>query len=123
MSANAKILICDDAAFIRMMLKHILKQNGYSNVEEAANGAEAVKKYESIKPDLVLMDITMPEMDGLEALKRIREKDPEAAVVICSELSQAAIREEAFQNGAKDFVTKPFPEKAIADVLKKYLDT
>ena len=77
------ILICDDAAFMRMMIKDILTKNGYNIAGEAENGAKAVEKYAELKPDLVLMDITMPEMDGIEALKKIKETDPNAAVIMC----------------------------------------
>ena len=81
------ILICDDAAFMRMMIKDILTKNGYNIAGEAENGAKAVEKYNELKPDLVLMDITMPEMDGIQALKKIKETDPNASVIMCSAMA------------------------------------
>ena len=102
------ILICDDAAFMRMMIKDILSKNGYNVVGEAENGAIAVEKYSETNPDLVLMDITMPEMDGIQALKKIKEKDPNASVIMCSAMGQQAMVIEAIQSGAKDFIVKPF---------------
>ena len=97
------ILICDDAAFMRMMIKDILTKNGYTVAGEAENGAKAVEKYTELKPDLVLMDITMPEMDGIQALKKIRELDPKASVIMCSAMGQQAMVIESIQAGAKDF--------------------
>ena len=85
------ILICDDAAFMRMMIKDILTKNGYNIAGEAENGAKAVEKYNELKPDLVLMDITMPEMDGIQALKKIKEADPGASVIMCSAMGQQAM--------------------------------
>ena len=85
------ILICDDAAFMRMMIKDILSKNGYTVVGEAENGAKAVEKYGELKPDLVLMDITMPEMDGIQALKKIKEADAGASVIMCSAMGQQAM--------------------------------
>ena len=85
------ILICDDAAFMRMMIKDILTKNGYNIVGEAENGAKAVEKYNELKPDLVLMDITMPEMDGIEALKKIKASDPNASIIMCSAMGQQAM--------------------------------
>ena len=102
------ILICDDAAFMRMMIKDILTKNGYTVVGEAENGAKAVEKYAELKPDLVLMDITMPEMDGIQALKKIKEADPSATVIMCSAMGQQAMVIESIQSGAKDFIVKPF---------------
>ena len=97
------ILICDDAAFMRMMIKDILTKNGYNIAGEAENGAKAVEKYNELKPDLVLMDITMPEMDGIQALKKIKETDPNASVIMCSAMGQQAMVIESIQSGAKDF--------------------
>ena len=102
------ILICDDAAFMRMMIKDILTKNGYNIAGEAENGAKAVEKYSELKPDLVLMDITMPEMDGIEALKKIKAADPNASVIMCSAMGQQAMVIESIQSGAKDFIVKPF---------------
>ena len=102
------VLICDDAAFMRMMIKDILTKNGYDIAGEAENGAIAVSKYQELKPDLVLMDITMPEMDGIQALKNIKAADGAANVIMCSAMGQQAMVIEAIQAGAKDFVVKPF---------------
>ena len=104
------ILICDDAAFMRMMIKDILTKNGYNVVGEAENGAKAVEKYQELKPDLVLMDITMPEMDGIQALKAIKAADPSATVIMCSAMGQQAMVIESIQSGAKDFIVKPFQQ-------------
>ena len=98
------ILICDDAAFMRMMIKDILTKNGYDIAGEAENGAKAVEKFNETKPDLVLMDITMPEMDGIQALKKIKEIDAGANVIMCSAMGQQAMVIEAIQSGAKDFI-------------------
>ena len=108
------ILIVDDAAFMRMMIKDILTKNGYNVVGEAENGLKAVEKYTELKPDLVLMDITMPELDGIGALKKIKEADSNALVIMCSAMGQQAMVIESIQAGAKDFIIKPFDkEKAI----------
>ena len=104
----AKIMICDDAAFMRMMIKDILTKNGYEIAAEAENGAVAVEKYPDAKPDLVLMDITMPELDGIGALKKIKEADSNALVIMCSAMGQQAMVIESIQAGAKDFIVKPF---------------
>ena len=113
------ILICDDAAFMRMMIKDILTKNGYNVVAEAENGQKAVEKFNEAKPDLVLMDITMPEMDGIQALKKIREIDSSAAVIMCSAMGQQAMVIEAIQSGAKDFIVKPFQADRVLEAVKK----
>ena len=113
------ILICDDAAFMRMMIKDILTKNGYTVAGEAENGAKAVEKYSEVKPDLVLMDITMPEMDGIQALKKIKEIDPSAVVVMCSAMGQQAMVIESIQAGAKDFIVKPFQADRVLEAVKK----
>ena len=113
------ILICDDAAFMRMMIKDILTKNGYNVVGEAENGAKAIEKYNETKPDLVLMDITMPEMDGIQALKKIKESDPKAMVIMCSAMGQQAMVIEAIQSGAKDFIVKPFQADRVLEAVKK----
>ena len=113
------ILICDDAAFMRMMIKDILTKNGYNIVGEAENGAKAVEKYAELKPDLVLMDITMPDMDGIQALKKIKEIDANANVIMCSAMGQQAMVIEAIQSGAKDFIVKPFQAERVLEAVKK----
>ncbi len=113
------ILVCDDAAFMRMMIKDILTKNGYNIAGEAENGQKAVEKYNETKPDLVLMDITMPEMDGIQALKKIKETDPGACVIMCSAMGQQAMVIEAIQSGAKDFIVKPFQAERVLEAVKK----
>lgn len=113
------ILICDDAAFMRMMIKDILTKNGYNIAGEAENGAKAVEKYNELKPDLVLMDITMPEMDGIQALKKIKETDPNASVIMCSAMGQQAMVIESIQSGAKDFIVKPFQTDRVLEAVQK----
>ncbi len=113
------ILVCDDAAFMRMMIKDILTKNGYNVAGEAENGAKAVEKYNELKPDLVLMDITMPEMDGIQALKKIREGDSSALVIMCSAMGQQAMVIESIQAGAKDFIVKPFQAGRVLEAVKK----
>ena len=113
------VLICDDAAFIRMMIKDILTKNGYNVAGEAENGLKAVEKYNETKPDLVMMDITMPEMDGIQALKKIKEADPNATVIMCSAMGQQAMVIEAIQSGAKDFIVKPFQADRVLEAIKK----
>lgn len=113
------ILICDDAAFMRMMIKDILTKNGYNVAGEAENGLKAVEKYNEVKPDLVLMDITMPEMDGIQALKQIRSGDPAAQVIMCSAMGQQAMVIESIQAGAKDFIVKPFQADRVIEAVKK----
>ena len=115
------VLICDDAAFMRVMIKDILTKNGYNVVGEAENGKVAVDKYMELKPDLVLMDITMPEMDGIESLKAIRAKDPNACVIMCSAMGQQAMVIEAIQSGAKDFIVKPFQAERVLEAVKKVI--
>ena len=113
------ILICDDAAFMRMMIKDILTKNGYNVVGEAENGAKAIEKYQELKPDLVLMDITMPEMDGIQALKAIKAADSSAAVIMCSAMGQQAMVIESIQSGAKDFIVKPFQQDRVLEAVRK----
>lgn len=117
-----RVLIVDDAAFMRMMIKDILEKNGYEVVGEAQNGLEAVEKYQELLPDLVTMDITMPEMDGIEALKNIREINPNAVVIMCSAMGQQAMVIDAIQAGAKDFIVKPFQAERVLEAVKKALE-
>lgn len=118
---SQKVLIADDAAFMRMMIKDILLSNGYEIAGEANNGLKAVELYKKEKPDIVMMDITMPEMDGITAVKEIRKLDPSAKVVMCSALGQQSMVMEAIQSGAKDFIVKPFQPDRVIEALKKVL--
>jgi two-component system chemotaxis response regulator CheY len=115
------VLIADDAAFMRMMIKNILTDAGYEIVGEAENGAVAVTKYRELKPDLTTMDITMPEMDGLAALKEIRSGDPAARVVMCSAMGQQSMVIESIQAGARDFIVKPFQPDRVLEAVQKAL--
>lgn len=113
------VLVVDDAAFMRMMLKDILSKNGYTVVGEAANGQEGFDKYNELKPDIVTLDITMPEVDGLACLKMIKGANPGAKVVMCSAMGQQAMVIEAVQSGATDFIVKPFQPERVLDALSK----
>lgn len=113
------VLICDDAAFMRVMIKDILTKNGYEVAGEAENGLKAVEKYNEVKPDLVMMDITMPEMDGIQALKKIKETDGGANVIMCSAMGQQAMVIESIQSGARDFIVKPFQADRVLEAVKK----
>ena len=115
------VLICDDAAFMRVMIKDILTKNGYDVAGEAENGLKAVEKYNETKPDLVMMDITMPEMDGIQALKKIKAIDANASVVMCSAMGQQAMVIESIQSGAKDFIVKPFQADRVLEAVKKVI--
>lgn len=118
----AKIMLVDDAAFMRMMVKDALSKAGYTDLVEAQDGAEAVEKYNAENPDLVFMDITMPNMDGLEALKAIKGKDPNATVVMCSAMGQESMVIEAIKSGAKDFIVKPFKPDRILKTVSSIVD-
>ena len=117
----AKILLVDDAAFMRKVIKDTLSKNGYTDLYEAVDGADAVEKYSELNPDLVIMDITMPNMDGLEALKAIRQKNGSANVVMCSAMGQEAMVIDAIQSGAKDFIVKPFKSDRILKTVTSIL--
>lgn len=114
-----RILIVDDAAFMRMMIKDILTKNGYEVVGEAENGQVAVAQYKELKPDLVTMDITMPEMDGISAVKAIKKLDPGAKIIMCSAMGQQMMVMEAIQAGARDFIVKPFQQDRVIQAVKK----
>lgn len=116
-----KVLIVDDAAFMRMMIKDVLSKNGFEVCGEAENGKIAVDKFSELQPDLVIMDITMPEMNGIEALKAIKGLDSAAKVVMCSAMGQQAMVIEAIQSGAKDFIVKPFQADRICEAVRKVL--
>lgn len=114
---SKKILICDDTMFMRKILKELLVNNGYEVVGEAENGKVAVEKYDMLKPDLILMDITMPEMDGITALNKIMEKDSNAKVIICSAMGQENMVISAIRGGAKDFIVKPFENERVTQAI------
>ncbi|WP_100373194.1 response regulator [Bacillus sp. FJAT-45037] len=116
-----RVLIVDDAAFMRMMIKDILSKNGFDVVGEANDGAHAITKYKELTPDLVTMDITMPEMDGITSLKEIKKIDPNAKVIMCSAMGQQAMVIDAIQAGAKDFIVKPFQADRVLEAIKKTL--
>lgn len=116
-----RILVVDDASFMRMMIKDILVKNGYEVVGEAADGAQAVQMYKELQPDLVTMDITMPEMDGITSLKNIRAINPNAIVIMCSAMGQQAMVIDAIQAGAKDFIVKPFQADRVLEAISKNL--
>ena len=114
-----KVLIVDDAAFMRMMVKDILSKNGYEIVGEAANGLQAVEKWQELRPDITTMDNTMPEMDGITAVKEIKKIDPNAKVIMCSAMGQQAMVIEAIQSGARDFIVKPFQPDRVLEAVRK----
>lgn len=116
-----KILIVDDNAFMRRMLKDILENNGFQVVGEAGNGQEAINLYQQLKPDLVTMDITMPDMDGVEAVENILNIDPNARIIMVSAMNQRIFVMKAIQLGAKDYVTKPFQQERILQSIKRVL--
>jgi len=115
------ILIVDDATFMRMMIKDVLIKNGFTIAGEAENGAKAVEKYKELNPDLVIMDITMPEVDGIQAVREIKKIDPSAKIIMCSAMGQQAMVIEAIQAGAKDFIVKPFQAERIIEAVKKVI--
>ncbi|GAA0866671.1 response regulator [Paraclostridium tenue] len=114
-----RVLIVDDAAFMRMSIRKMLEENGFEVVGEAENGVMAIEKYQELQPEVVTMDITMPEMDGLEALREIKKLDPAASIVMVSALGQEARMKEAIIYGAKGFIVKPFKEEIIISALSK----
>ena len=116
-----RVLIVDDAAFMRMMLKDILTKNGYEVAGEAENGKVAVSMYQELKPDVTTMDITMPEMDGISAVKEIKKANPGAKIVMVSAMGQQAMVIEAIQAGAADFIVKPFQPDRVVEALNKAL--
>ena len=115
------ILIVDDAAFMRMMIKDVLTKNGMEVAGEAENGAVAVEKFKELTPELTIMDITMPEVDGIEAVKKIKEIDPNAKIIMCSAMGQQSMVIEAIQAGAKDFIVKPFQAERVIEAVKKVI--
>ena len=120
---GAKVLIVDDALFMRNMLRNIFSESGFDIVGEAQNGNEAIEMYQRLKPDLVTMDIVMPEKNGIEALKEIIAADGDARIVICSALGQESLIMEALEAGARDFVVKPFKPPKVIEVAQKVLSS
>ena len=116
-----RVLVVDDAAFMRMMIKDILSKNGFEVVGEGANGLQAVEKYKELKPDLTTMDITMPEMNGIDAVKAIKAIDGSARIVMVSAMGQQPMVIEAIQAGATDFIVKPFQPDRVVEALNKAL--
>jgi two-component system chemotaxis response regulator CheY len=119
--ADKTILLVDDAAFMRMMLKDILVKAGYDVVGEAENGVKAIEKYKELKPGLVILDITMPEMDGIKAAKAIKDADGGALIIMCSAMGQQAMVIESIQAGARDFIVKPFQADRVLEAVKKVI--
>ena len=116
-----RVLVVDDAAFMRMMIKDILRKGGYEVVGEAEDGAKAIEKFRELRPDLVTMDITMPDMDGISAVREIRKMEPNALIIMCSAMGQQAMVIDAIQAGAKDFVVKPFQPERVLEAVRKVL--
>lgn len=117
----ARVLIVDDAAFMRMMIKDILEKNGFEVIGEANNGLKAVELYKKEKPDVVTMDITMPDMDGIQAVKEIKAFDPAAKVIMCSAMGQQSMVMDAIRAGARDFIVKPFQADRVLEAINKVI--
>lgn len=118
---KARVLVVDDAVVMRMMIKDILSKNGFEIVGEAQNGAEAVEKYKDLRPDVVTMDMVMPGVDGIAAVKQIVSEDPAAKILMCTSLGQEALLNEAMQAGATSYITKPFQPSKILELIEKVL--
>lgn len=114
-----RILICDDTAFMRMTLRRVLESNGYEVVGEAENGLDAIEKYQELRPDIVTMDITMPKMDGITAIKEIMKIDPNARIIVCSAMGQKPMVIEALNAGARDFLVKPFQPQRVLEAIQR----
>jgi len=119
---NARVLIADDASFMRQMIREIIEPEGFEVVGEATDGIEAAELYEQLRPDIVTMDIVMPKRSGIDAVKDIVERSPDACVVMCSALGQETLVMEALQAGARDFIVKPFRPDNVLDTLQKVLE-
>ena len=115
------VLVCDDAIFMRTMITDILSQAGYEIVGEAETGVQAVEKFKELQPDLVTMDIVMPDMGGIDAVREIVKIDPNAKILMCSAMGQQALVVEAIQAGAKDFVVKPFKPSRVLEAVQRVL--
>lgn len=116
-----RVLIVDDAAFMRMMVKDILQKNGFEVIGEGSNGIQAVELYKQERPDVVTMDITMPDMDGIEAVKQIKAFDPNAKIVMCSAMGQQSMVMDAIKAGARDFIVKPFQADRVLEAINKVI--
>ena len=119
---KARVLIADDASFMRQMIREIIEPEGYEVVGEATNGVEAIERYNDLNPDIVTMDIVMPKQSGLDAVKGILKQAPDAKVVMCSALGQESLVMEALQAGARDFIVKPFKADNVLATLAKTLE-
>jgi len=119
MSLAKTVLITDDTAFMRMTLRNVIQKNGFTVVGEASDGEEAVNKYKELRPDLVTMDITMPKMDGISAIKEIMKFDSNARIIVCSAMGQKPMVIEALNAGARDFLVKPFDAQRVVEALHK----
>ncbi len=117
-----KILIADDATFMRMMLKDILSHAGFINLIEAKNGREAINLFKVEKPELILLDVTMPDMDGLKALEEIKDVNPDVKIIMCSSMGQEEIVSECFEKGADDFIMKPFKPERVVQAVSQFID-
>jgi len=118
---NYTVLVCDDAIFMRTMVSDILEKAGFEVLGQAESGLQAVEKYKQLKPDFVTMDIVMPEMGGIDAVREIRKLDPNAKILMCSAMGQQALVVEAIQAGAKDFVVKPFQPSRVLEAVQRVL--
>jgi len=116
-----RVLVCDDAIFMRTMISDILSGAGYDVVGEAETGVQAIDRYKELKPDLVTMDIVMPDMGGIDAVREIVKGDPNAKILMCSAMGQQALVVEAIQAGAKDFVVKPFQPSRVLEAVQRVL--
>ncbi|HTX03246.1 MAG TPA: response regulator [Candidatus Acidoferrales bacterium] len=119
---KARVLVVDDAVVMRMMIKDILSRNGFEVVGEAQNGAEAVEKYKDLRPDVVTMDMIMPGVDGISAVKQIVAVDPDAKILMCTSMGQEALLREAIEAGAKSYITKPFQPAKMVESIGKVLE-
>lgn len=117
----ARVLVVDDAVFMRMMIKDILEKNDFEVVGEATDGIKAIEMYKQERPDIVTMDIIMPEMDGIEAVKQIRDFDPKAKIIMCSAIGQQGMVIDAIRAGARDFIVKPFQADRVLEAITKVL--
>ena len=118
---NRTVLICDDALFMRTMVRDILQHAGFEIIGEAETGSQAVEKYRQLRPALVTMDIVMPEMGGIDAVRAITQEDPSARILMCSAMGQQALVTEAIQAGARDFVLKPFQPSRVLEAVNRVL--